>query len=65
MNTLVNRFSTTGPSNELRKAREDFDDEEIGDAMWGSGAGFGNLTKFGPTFGLPAVADVCPLSLCN
>lgn len=59
MNSFVNRFSSTGPAAELRKAKEVFgDDEELSDVMWGSQAGFGTLAKGVPTFSVPAVADV-------
>jgi 20S proteasome subunit beta 5 len=59
MNTFVNRFSTTGPISELRKARalaEEY--EQFSDAMWGSEAGFGSLAKGVPTFSVPDVPDV-------
>jgi 20S proteasome subunit beta 5 len=58
MNTFVNRFSTTGPTSELLKARASAEDGEFSDAMWGSEAGFGSLAHGVPTFPLPAVADV-------
>ncbi|KAH8106813.1 N-terminal nucleophile aminohydrolase [Cristinia sonorae] len=58
MNSLVNRFSTTGYAAELRKAKEVLgEDDEGSDAMWGSQAGFGTLAKGVPTFSVPAVAD--------
>ena len=58
MNTFVSRYSATSFNNELRKAQEELEDDGLGDAMWGSEAGFGTLTKGIPTFNLPSVPDV-------
>lgn len=59
MNTLVTRFSTTGPAAELRKAKEVLgDDDEFSDAVWGSEAGFASLAHGVPNFSIPAVSDV-------
>jgi hypothetical protein len=60
MNAFVSRFSTTGADAELRKARAEADDAELGDAdaAWGSAAGFGALAHGAPSFAVPAVPDV-------
>lgn len=58
MNTLVQSFSTTGPSAELRKTQRLADEEEAEYAMWGSQAGFGSLSKGVPSFSVPSVPDV-------
>jgi 20S proteasome subunit beta 5 len=64
MNAFVNRFSTTGPASELRKAHAlAEEDEQFSDAMWGSEAGFGSLAKGVPTFSVPDVQDVSDISL--
>jgi 20S proteasome subunit beta 5 len=63
MNGFVERFSTTNPISQLRRAQRltsDDDGEEFSDAAWGSEAGFGNLTKGLPTFTVPDVPDVSP-----
>jgi hypothetical protein len=56
MNNFVERFSTTNPISQLRRAQclaADDEGEEFSDAAWGSEAGFGNLTKGLPTFTVP------------
>jgi len=59
MNSFVNRFSTTGPASQLRKAHElSAEDGEFSDARWGSEAGFGSLANGVPSFAVPDVADV-------
>ena len=58
MNSLVQKYSSTSFEGELRKAREELNDDEIDAAMWGSSAGFGLLNKGVPTFNLPSVPDV-------
>lgn len=58
MNTFATKFSSTGPLHQLRKANTLLDDEEGGDAMWGSTAGFGTLSKGVPTFNVPNFSDV-------
>ena len=61
MNGFVERFSTTNPISQLRRAQRlaaDEEGEEFSDAAWGSEAGFGNLTKGLPTFTVPGVPDV-------
>jgi 20S proteasome subunit beta 5 len=59
MNSLVNRFSTNGGSNQLLKAKTDtMEDDDASNIMWGSEAGFGNIAKGIPTFNVPAVPDV-------
>jgi hypothetical protein len=59
MNTLVSRFSVSGPEAELRKARAiAVEDGEFEDGAWGSAAGFGSLAHGVPAFGVPAVPDV-------
>ena len=66
MNTFVERYSTTSPISQLRKAQRLLVDEdgELSDAAWGSEAGFGNLAKGLPTFTVPDIPDVSsPLSL--
>lgn len=61
MNSLVSRYSSTSYESELRRKQEELEDENFGDSMWGSAAGFGNLSKNGgiPMFNLPSVPDVC------
>lgn len=63
MNTLVSKYSTTSYESELRRTQEELEDENFGDAMWGSKAGFGILSNGVPTFKLPQVPDVRPLYL--
>lgn len=60
MNTFAERYSTTSPISQLRRAQRlaADDDEEFSDAAWGSEAGFGNLAKGLPTFTVPDVPDV-------
>lgn len=58
MNTLVSKFSNTSYDEELRRTQDELEDEGLSGAMWGSGAGFGNLSKGLPTFNLPCVPDV-------
>lgn len=59
MNSIVNRYSTTTAESELRKAQAAAaEDGDFSDAMWGSEAGFGSLSKGIPMFKVPAVADV-------
>ena len=61
MNKFVEKYSTTNPISQLRRAQRlasDDDGEEFSDAAWGSEAGFGNLTKGLPTFTVPHVPDV-------
>lgn len=58
MNSLVQRFSTTGAQAELRKAQNLVEDGESSEAMWGSEAGFANLAHGIPSFAVPAVPDV-------
>ena len=62
MNSFVERFSTTSPIGQLRRAQRLAADEgeEFSDAAWGSEAGFGNLIKGLPTFAVPDVPDVSP-----
>ena len=63
MNSFVERFSTTNPISQLRRAQRlvaDDEGEEFSDAAWGSEAGFGNLSKGLPTFTVPGVPDVSP-----
>jgi 20S proteasome subunit beta 5 len=61
MNTFVNRFSTTSAVSEIRKARALVaEDDDISDAMWGSQAGFGSLSRGVPSFSIPHVEDVSP-----
>ena len=61
MNTLVQRFSTTGPAAEIRKAKEVLGEEDdVVDVM-----GFGNLASGVPKFSIPSVPDVRGVaSLC-
>lgn len=62
MNSLVSRFSTSGPEAELRKARAAAVEEgDFEDAAWGSEAGFGSLANGVPTFSVPSVPDVSDL----
>jgi len=58
MNTFAERFTTTGPSAELRNLQKLSDEEDESNAMWGSQAGFGSLSKGVPAFSIPAVAEV-------
>ena len=61
MNDFVERFSTTNPISQLRRAQRlaaDDEGEDFSDATWGSEAGFGNLTKGLPTFTVPDIPDV-------
>ena len=63
MNSFASKFSNS--ATESAYNRDDvLEDTKISDAMWGSSGGFGNLTKYGPTFDLPAVPDVCNLLNC-
>jgi 20S proteasome subunit beta 5 len=59
MNSIADRFSTTSPLAELRKAQANVEDDEFSDAAWGSEAGFGSLAKGVPAFTVPNVPDVC------
>lgn len=63
MNSLVQRFSNTGPVAQIEKARRAAaeDGEDFGDAAWGSEAGFGSVAKGVPTFTVPAIPDVSRL----
>ena len=55
MNTLVERFSSTGPAAELRRARQVLaEEDDVADVM-----SFGNLASGVPKFNIPAVPDVC------
>lgn len=59
MNSFVERYSTTSAASQLRKAQRLAEDEgEFSDAAWGSEAGFGNISKGGPSFTVPNVPDV-------
>jgi 20S proteasome subunit beta 5 len=60
MNSFVERYSTTSPISQLRRAQRLATDEceEFSAAAWGSEAGFGNLAKGLPTFTVPDVPDV-------
>jgi 20S proteasome subunit beta 5 len=59
MNTLAQRFSSTGPLAQLEKARREAqEDDDFSDLTWGSEAGFGNVAKGVPSFNIPALADV-------
>lgn len=59
MNAFANQFSFTGPSAQLRRAKEVLsEDEDFSEVMWGSQAGFGALAKGVPTFAIPSVPDV-------
>jgi len=59
MNSFVERYSTTNPTSQLRRAQRLADeDEEFSDAAWGSQAGFGNLANGPPTFAVPDIPDV-------
>lgn len=54
MNSLVERFSTTGAAADIRRARQVLGEEEDGpDVM-----SFGNLASGVPKFHIPAVPDV-------
>jgi 20S proteasome subunit beta 5 len=57
MNSLVQRFSTTGALSELKKTQKLVEDGESSDAMWGSEAGFANMAHGVPAFAVPAVPD--------
>ncbi|KAF8831141.1 hypothetical protein HHX47_DHR1000223 [Lentinula edodes] len=57
MNSIANRFTTTGPISELRKAQSHVEDDEFADSAWGSEAGFGSLAKGVPNFTVPSVSD--------
>ena len=60
MNSLTERFATTGYAAELKRAKDILGEDEDGmDLMWGSQAGFGNLAGGVPKFNIPAVPDVC------
>ena len=59
MNSFADRFSSTGTAAELRRVKEYVaDDEDLGDSMWGSGAGFGAIAHGAPNFTVPDVPDV-------
>lgn len=61
MHAFLTRFSTTGAECEFRRAQAFTTDEgdlHTSDAVWGSQAGFGNLSAGIPTFAVPDVADV-------
>ncbi|KAL5529144.1 PRE2 [Sanghuangporus baumii] len=57
MNSLVRKFSNKCYDSELRKAHDELEEDGFNDAMWGSSAGFGNLSKGLPRFNLPTVPD--------
>ncbi|EJD05920.1 N-terminal nucleophile aminohydrolase [Fomitiporia mediterranea MF3/22] len=57
MNTLVRKFASPSHDLELRKAHEELEEDGFTNAMWGSSAGFGNLSKGAPMFKLPSLAD--------
>lgn len=58
MNSFVQKFSSSSYQNEIKKSYEELEDDGFSGAMWGSSAGFGNLSKGVPKFNLPAVPDV-------
>ena len=58
MNSLVHKFSGSSYEREREENRDEFDDDGISAAMWGSSAGFGNLKNGIPMFKLPSVPDV-------
>lgn len=65
MNSLANRFSTTGHSSELKRAQAFIEGEEFVDSAWGSEAGFGSLAKGVPNFTVPSVPDVSTIVFRN
>ena len=58
MNSLVRKFSGTGYDSELRRAHEELEEDGFNHAVWGSAAGFGNLSKGVPMFKVPSVPNV-------
>ena len=65
MNSLAQRFDTSGPASVIKHAKAiiEEDGDDLSDLMWGSYGGFGNLATGIPNFNIPAVPDVSPLSL--
>lgn len=57
MNSLVSRYASTSLDNELHDV-DGLEDDSIPESMWGSSAGFGNLSSKGLQFAVPAVHDV-------
>lgn len=57
MDSFVSKFSTTGADNEIRRAKNIADEDDLSDALWGSQAGFGQLVQ-GHAFNIPSVPDV-------
>lgn len=62
MNTFVTKFSSSYATEELRKAQDELQEDSSSIALWGSNAGFGNVSKGVPSFGLPSLPDVRPLA---
>jgi hypothetical protein len=66
MNALVSRFSKPSYEDDRNTENDEFGSSGADSAMWGSSAGFGNLSKGIPTFNLPSVPDVrCPWSFVS
>ncbi len=62
MNSLVNQFSSSSSTRTFKDVLSEQNDE-FGEASWGSAAGFGNLGASGiPSFQVPMTADVRLLS---
>ena len=57
MNALVAKYLGSSHEDEIRKQYDELE-ADSSYAMWGSTAGFGNLSKGIPTFNLPSVPDV-------
>jgi 20S proteasome subunit beta 5 len=60
MNSLVQRFDTSGALSEIKRAQAiiEEDGDNVSELMWGSYGGFGNLATGFPKFNIPAVPDV-------
>jgi 20S proteasome subunit beta 5 len=59
MQAFAERYSTSGPLAELKRAQKVVDDDdEVSDAMWGSNGGFGAISNGTHSFVVPSVPDV-------
>jgi 20S proteasome subunit beta 5 len=63
MNSILQRYSGSSAGGLSKSAIDE--DNDFSDAMWGSQAGFGTLTKGVPGFVVPSVPDVGLLLLLS
>ena len=65
MNSLIDRYSKSSATVEIRRAKEMLEEEDGMDAMWGSQAGFATVASGLPKFTIPAVPDVSYWVTCS